>query len=112
MVAAVPVSTISKHSPDISLAIALGREIRRRRLLRGLTQTELGRPFTRAFVSAVETGRCLPSLSTLLLMAHRLGVTAGDLLHEVNPGLAQEYTPIHGSHQPPDGHDLCTRQGP
>ncbi len=57
-----------------------------------MSQSDLGRPFTRAFVSAVESGQCVPSLSALLLLAQRLDTTAGDLIDGVNPQLAQRYT--------------------
>jgi DNA-binding XRE family transcriptional regulator len=70
----------------------LGAEIRRRRTSLGISQADLARPFTRAYVSAVETGRCVPSLSALVLLAERLSTTSGDLLDAVNPGLAPMYT--------------------
>src|SRR5688572_8615591 len=93
-------STITKHGNDRGIATPLGREIRRRRLALGLTQTQLGQPLTRSFVSAVETGRCVPSLPVLLLMAQRLQVRPGVLIDVVNPALAVGYTPADGSHQP------------
>ena len=61
-------STISKHrsSGDGSaFALALGAEIRRRRLELGLSQQHLGDPFTRSFVSLVEHGRLTPSPATV-----------------------------------------------
>jgi transcriptional regulator with XRE-family HTH domain len=83
-------STITKHRLDA--APGLGREIRRRRRGRGLTQSELGWPLTRAFVSAVEHGRCLPSLAALALFAERLGVSPAALLDPVKHQLASMYT--------------------
>lgn len=57
-----------------------------------MTQTELGSPLTRAFVSAVEHGRCLPSLAALALFADRLGVSPAELLDPVKHELATLYT--------------------
>lgn len=62
-----------------------------------MTQTELGRPLTRAFVSAVEHGRCLPSLAALAHIADRLNVSPADLLEPVKHELAALYTARHGS---------------
>ena len=57
-----------------------------------MTQTQLGHPLTRGFVSAVEHGRCLPSLPVLALFAGRLGVSPSELLDPVNYELATLYT--------------------
>jgi transcriptional regulator with XRE-family HTH domain len=57
-----------------------------------MTQTELGSPLTRAFVSSVEHGRCLPSLAALALFADRLGVSPAELLDPVKRELASLYT--------------------
>jgi transcriptional regulator with XRE-family HTH domain len=84
-------SIISKHWADSGLPFALGEEIRRLRLDRGLTQTELGWPLTRAYVSSVERGRCVPSVVALLLFATRLRVPAGELLNAVNFDLPARY---------------------
>jgi transcriptional regulator with XRE-family HTH domain len=59
---------------DPELRRALGRELRRLRTDRELTQGELGAPLTRAYVSAVEAGRTVPSLPALQLMVDRLDV--------------------------------------
>jgi len=83
-------STIAKHRHAASLR--LGAEIRRRRRARGMTQAELGRPLTRAFVSAIEHGRCLPSLAALAHFAGRLNVTPAELLDSVKHDLAALYT--------------------
>ena len=88
-------------------AVSLGRAIRERRRARGLTQTELGRPLTKGFVSEVERGRSLPSLRALTLLAHRLGVPVSELLADVgeiegvkNP-LSDVYTaPDENEHAP------------
>jgi len=57
-----------------------------------MTQTELGWPLTRAFVSAVEHGRCLPSLAALAHFADRLSVSPAELLDSVKHDLAALYT--------------------
>jgi transcriptional regulator with XRE-family HTH domain len=87
-------SSISKHlsANDSQFALALGQAIRERRRARGLTQTQLGEPLTKGFVSGVERGRNLPSLRTLRLLADRLGVPISELLGEVKAGLPGVYT--------------------
>jgi transcriptional regulator with XRE-family HTH domain len=92
-------SSISKPHLGPASAERLGAEIRRRRTYLGLSQSDVARPFSRAYVSAVETGRCLPSLSALVLLAERLHTTGGELLDSVNPALEQMYT-----------HERATRQ--
>jgi transcriptional regulator with XRE-family HTH domain len=82
-------STIAKHraaGAGTPFALALGQAIRSRRRQLGLSQEELGRPLSKTFVSLLEHGRLSPSLGSLVLIADRLGVTASDLLHEVNEG--------------------------
>ncbi|MEI7743009.1 MAG: helix-turn-helix transcriptional regulator [Chloroflexota bacterium] len=73
-----------------SSAAEIGRRVRRHRLAAGLTQAELGDPYTRAYVSAVEHGRCAPSLKVLWLFAARLEVEVGDLVDGVNPFVTPE----------------------
>ena len=88
-------SSISKlldRGPNSSFALSLGRAIRERRRARGLTQTQLGDPFTKGFVSGVEHGRSLPSLRALTFMAERLNVPVSELLDEVKRGLPPVYT--------------------
>lgn len=92
-------STITKHRYEREFAVRLGHEIRARRRALGMTQAELGRPLTRGFVSAVEHGHCVPSLPALLLFAHRLRISAGDLLDPVNRATARLYTAPHGRGQ-------------
>jgi hypothetical protein len=61
-----------------------------------MTQTELGWPLTRGFVSAVEHGRCLPSLAALAHFADRLKMSPADLLDPVKRELAALYTARDG----------------
>ncbi len=59
--------------PDIRKRI--GKHLRNLREQRGLTQAKVADgAFTAAFISMVESGRALPSMKSLLHMAHRLGV--------------------------------------
>ena len=88
-------STITKHRQNVSES--LGAEIRRRRRALKLTQSELGWPLTRAFVSAVEHGRCLPSLAALALFAERLETSPAELLDPVKHQLASMYTVVDGN---------------
>jgi len=71
----------------------LGATIRARRRALGMTQTQLGKPYTKGFVSEVERGRSLPSLPALALMAERLAIPMSYLLDEVKAGLPAVYTP-------------------
>jgi len=85
-------STIAKQSNaggGTAFALALGTEIRRRRIELGLSQASLGRPLSRAYISSVETGRLTPSLPSLLLIAKRLNSTAAAILSSVDVTLAE-----------------------
>jgi hypothetical protein len=94
------------RGPHSAFARNLGAVIRARRRELGLTQTQLGQPLTKGFVSEVERGRSLPSLGALLLMAERLHVPVADLLGAVKEGLPAVYTPHHGNQHPaPDPGD-------
>lgn len=64
-----------------SYARAVGANVRKARLLRGLTQEQVAaRGFTYRFFQELERGVRNPSLRTLHDLAHALGVTAGDLV--------------------------------
>jgi transcriptional regulator with XRE-family HTH domain len=86
-------SSITKLCNHDELAVAVGSRIRARRLAVGLTQTQLGEPLTKGFVSAVEAGHALPSLRALLLFADRLGVGLDDLAGPVKRVAIGRYTP-------------------
>jgi transcriptional regulator with XRE-family HTH domain len=73
------------------LSVAIGRELRRQRRARGLTQASLGAPLTRAFVSAVERGRTVPSLPALALLADRLEIPLADFFSGVNAEMTVLY---------------------
>ena len=79
-------STIAKQSAGGSgsaFAKALGGELRRRRIALGLSQSTVGRPLSRAFLSSVESGRMVPSLASLLMIARQLNTTAAAILAAV-----------------------------
>lgn len=48
-----------------------------------MSQAALGAPLTRAYVSAVETGRVVPSLPALEHMVNRLGSSLSDFFAAV-----------------------------
>ena len=88
-------SSITKHEggPGSPLSVAIGRELRRRRTAAGLTQQALGRPFTRAYVSAVERGHSLPSIPALAMLTERLGVSLASFFQGVNEQMTSVYNP-------------------
>src|ERR1035437_4745290 len=96
-------SSIYQHHVhhDEPYAASLGSRIRELRKGVGLTQTELGSPLTRSFVSAIEHGRALPSLRALMLISSRLGVPIGELLDELEWTRQDTYTLAHARNHPP-----------
>lgn len=66
----------------MDLAIAFGKVIREMRLDAGLTQEQLGLEagLRRTFVSLLELGQQLPSLTTLFKIAHALGVQPSEIV--------------------------------
>ena len=66
---------------DSALAQSIGSRIRERRKRAGLSQQRLaeGR-YTKAYISALETGAAKPSMAALNFIAARLGTTAAELL--------------------------------
>lgn len=95
-------SSISKPqvAADTPFARQLGGRIRAARLARGLSQADVGQPFTRAYISLVESGHSLPSLPALFHIAERLGVEPCSLLGSVAAGASAGYTPRYASDPP------------
>jgi transcriptional regulator with XRE-family HTH domain len=61
----------------------IGKKIRELRVAKLMTQSELvGNEITRNMLSRIESDKALPSLSTLLFLSERLGVSAGYILDE------------------------------
>jgi transcriptional regulator with XRE-family HTH domain len=97
-------SSIPKLSSDperSALAAAIGAELRFRRRGRGLTQRELGLPFTAAFVSAVELGYAIPSVPALVALTNRLGIGLDEFFSGVNFRWTRVYNPAHERHRHP-----------
>ena len=71
---------------DSALAQSIGSRIRERRKRAGLSQQRLaeGR-YTKAYISALETGAAKPSMAALSFIAGRLGTTAAELLADPDP---------------------------
>lgn len=75
---------------------AIGRELRRRRRARGLSQAAVAAPFTKALVSAVERGRALPSLTTLAVFLEHLEVPLDEFFEGVQSEMTAGYNAAHG----------------
>jgi len=80
---------------DQDVRRGLGRELRRRRLAAKLSQDQASGPLTRAYLSQVESGRTMPSLAALIVLAEQLGTSADEVLRGVNIALNSEYSPRH-----------------
>lgn len=78
------ITKLSGVSPGSPFAVALGSVVRAHRRRSGLTQEQLAMPATKAFISLVESGRIVPSLSSLYMISARLGIPAWELLNQVN----------------------------
>ena len=86
-------STISKSrvAGDGSIfARVLGATIRQRRKRMGMSQQDIGRPLSRAFISLVENGHISPSLASLVLISARLDLPAWELLKAVSEQMSKE----------------------
>jgi transcriptional regulator with XRE-family HTH domain len=92
-------STISKQSSHDRLAVAIGREVHRRRGDARLSQAALGAPLTRAFVCAVERGRTVPSITALGILLGRLDIDFDEFFRGVQQEMTVVYTPPHGDRQ-------------
>ena len=71
---------------DSALAQQIGARIREARKRSGLTQQQLaGERYTKAYVSALETGIARPSMVALSYLAERLSLPPSHFLDEQNP---------------------------
>ena len=71
---------------DRELAQRIGHRIREARLRAGLTQQQLaGDRYTKAYVSALETGIARPSMVALSYLSGRLSLPASHFIDEANP---------------------------
>lgn len=71
-------------------ARVLGKEIKGRRVALGLSQANVARPLSRAFMSSLECGRVTPSLPSLLIIARRLNTSAAAILASVETQLEDQ----------------------
>ena len=71
---------------DRDLALRIGQRIRTARLRAGLTQQQLaGDRYTKAYISALETGIARPSMVALRYLSERLALPAGHFIDETHP---------------------------
>ena len=71
---------------DRDLARRIGSRIREARLRAGLTQQQLaGDRYTKAYISALETGIARPSMIALRHISHRLGLPASHFIDQTHP---------------------------
>src|SRR5574338_421959 len=71
---------------DAELAKRIGSRIREARLRAGLTQQQLaGERYTKAYVSALETGIARPSMVALSYLSRRLNLPASHFIDEAHP---------------------------
>jgi len=71
---------------DRDLARRIGQRIREARLRAGLTQQQLaGDRYTKAYISALETGIARPSMVALTFICERLGLPASHFIDQSHP---------------------------
>jgi transcriptional regulator with XRE-family HTH domain len=81
---------------DAALAARIGERIREARRRSGLTQQQLaGDRYTKAYVSALETGVARPSMVALTYLADRLGLPASHFLDERHPAWSRLEVDMH-----------------
>jgi transcriptional regulator with XRE-family HTH domain len=79
-------ATARSTDQDRELARRIGARIREARQRSGLTQQQLaGERYTKAYVSALETGIARPSMVALRYLSQRLGLPASHFIDETNP---------------------------
>jgi|GEM_PF-1272501 len=69
---------------------SIGARVRALRLEAGWTQAELGKPFSKGYISQIESGRLAPSLALLSVIATRLGTSVERLAPEIETGNRSE----------------------
>ena len=81
---------------DATLALRIGERIREARRRAGLTQQQLaGDRYTKAYISALETGIARPSMVALTYLCERLGLPASHFLDEQNPAWSRLQVDMH-----------------
>jgi transcriptional regulator with XRE-family HTH domain len=81
---------------DAALAVRIGERIREARHRASLTQQQLaGERYTKAYVSALETGIARPSMVALTYISQRLGLPPSHFLDEQNPTWSRLQVDMH-----------------
>jgi len=81
---------------DHALALQIGERLREARKRAGLTQQQLaGDRYTKAYVSALETGIARPSMVALSFLSDRLGLPASHFLDEQHPAWNRLEVDLH-----------------
>jgi transcriptional regulator with XRE-family HTH domain len=71
--------------------MAIGANLRRMRVTKGLTQKDLAEPqYTHAYISSTEDGKRQPSEAALKYSARRLGAAIDELVTGVSPELSTQ----------------------
>ncbi|HEV8193522.1 MAG TPA: tetratricopeptide repeat protein [Ktedonobacterales bacterium] len=77
---------VVNKGPQPGTAVQLGQRLRRARLARNMTQSEVAqKQFSVSYISAVERGQIRPSLGALEKLAERLEVPLADLVRADEP---------------------------
>jgi transcriptional regulator with XRE-family HTH domain len=89
-------TTARPTAHDAALAQQIGERIREARHRAGLTQQQLaGDRYTKAYVSALETGIARPSMVALTYLSQRLGLPPSHFLDEQNPVWSRLQVDMH-----------------
>jgi transcriptional regulator with XRE-family HTH domain len=89
-------TTARATEKDRELARRIGQRIREARHRAGLTQQQLaGDRYTKAYVSALETGIARPSMVALSYLCDRLGLPASHFIDEANPAWTRLEVDMH-----------------
>jgi transcriptional regulator with XRE-family HTH domain len=89
-------TTARPSAHDAALAQRIGERIREARHRAGLTQQQLaGDRYTKAYVSALETGIARPSMVALTFLSQRLGLPPSHFLDEQHPAWSRLEVDMH-----------------
>jgi len=89
-------TSVRASDQDRELAHRIGQRIREARLRAGLTQQQLaGDRYTKAYISALETGIARPSMVALRFLSERLGLPASHFIDEEHPAWTRLEVDMH-----------------
>ncbi len=89
-------ASVPASEKDRDLARRIGQRLREARLRAGLTQQQLaGERYTKAYISALETGIARPSMVALSYISERLGLPASHFIDEANPAWTRLEVDMH-----------------